>query len=826
MINETKNTATVHSPFAHEVQNTLARLLTNENIQVHRSAQYTTAFCDIENRKIGLPIVMNAPREVYDLFIGHEASHALFSDMKSYNEFLSHPILKNQHSLYNILEDIRIEKLILSRYPGLIKDFFLGYKHLYESNFFGVESRTIELVNTMHIMDRLNLLSKLTKRLVSPSFTAEEQKLVDEAMAIMTHEQLITVAIKLMKYITKPEPKKEEPKFEPSKEKASKDEPSDEVDDGTPPQAQTGSDEPETEEVENTNTTSDESDESDDEESEKTDDEESDTQSLGPIESSETDEADESDETGESDEAGDDTDKDTEKTDGLDDNEMHGEEGKNTGDVTDGSGSDDQVEEMPPEEFISSTQQNFADNLAKGNEDFAKSVYATDCEFIAPSNELISQHVTHWKQLLAARDRDTYYMVNILPAKKHLADRYAKFTNGNKKLSAMIASEFEHKKAAFQYSRSTIARQGVINVNALHRYKTSDDIFKSIAQMANAKNHGMIFLVDFSGSMHSTIASVIEKTLILTDFCRLVKIPFSVYTFTSCHASSRPCIKNATSFIAADMAPEDNEFDMRQAHLCEVLSHEMSAREYDRAKSDLYVGLIATHADSISSFEIMGSTPSNEALLIVAYIFRSFIAKTGIAVPSLILLSDGDGCALSLSKANVYQNGQHIPTAYGKLGTKRVQFSYPTHVSQVNLRHQHTLLKYIKEEFGANTICFYISSGYRSLQNVMHRLNSFYYSVNSGAAKTHVSHAIDIAAVTSTLRKEKIAALEDIAGFDKYIFLIGSSSVADDSTFGDTTLAPDADLNRIASAFRSFGKDIKYRKLFCQEFVDTVCSQF
>ena len=89
------------------------------------------------------------------------------------------------------------------------------------------------------------------------------------------------------------------------------------------------------------------------------------------------------------------------------------------------------------------------------------------------------------------------------------------------------------KKSAYQYSRATVAKSGVLDVNKLHAYKYSEDIFSSITTLADAKSHGMFFIVDMSASMSNEIGTVYKQAINLSMFCKSVGIPFKVYGFTN-----------------------------------------------------------------------------------------------------------------------------------------------------------------------------------------------------------------------------------------------------------------------------------------------------
>jgi len=165
-----------------EVKGTLARLLATENLTVeHRKV--STAFFDVEKRLLCLPIWKTASNTVYDLLVGHEVGHALYTPN-------ARPEGVNK-SFLNVLEDVRIEKLMRQTYPGLKKTFFAGYAELWRDDFFGVAN---DDVNEIAFIDRINLFYK---GCYDMEFTAEEQVYVDRAGATKTFEEVIELAKEL-----------------------------------------------------------------------------------------------------------------------------------------------------------------------------------------------------------------------------------------------------------------------------------------------------------------------------------------------------------------------------------------------------------------------------------------------------------------------------------------------------------------------------------------------------------------------------------------------------------------------------------------------------
>ena len=109
------------------IQNTkssLAKLLATENITVE-FANVQTAQFDVKNRILVCPQYKDMTNEMYDLFVGHEVSHALYTPSDGHEQY---PVKdKNFHSFVNVVEDARIERFIQDKYPGLKKDFYKGY---------------------------------------------------------------------------------------------------------------------------------------------------------------------------------------------------------------------------------------------------------------------------------------------------------------------------------------------------------------------------------------------------------------------------------------------------------------------------------------------------------------------------------------------------------------------------------------------------------------------------------------------------------------------------------------------------------------------------
>ena len=96
-----------------------------------------------------------------------------------------------------------------------------------------------------------------------------------------------------------------------------------------------------------------------------------------------------------------------------------------------------------------------------------------------------------------------------------------------------LVKEFECRKSASAYARASVSRTGILDTSKLHTYKYNEDLFKKVTVLPDGKNHGLIALVDWSGSIAGTAHNMIKQLLNIAWFCKKVQIPFNAYLFTT-----------------------------------------------------------------------------------------------------------------------------------------------------------------------------------------------------------------------------------------------------------------------------------------------------
>ena len=170
-----------------------ARLLATENLSVIRTRTRTASF-DIKSRILTLPMWKEMTPEIEDMLIGHEVGHALYT-----TEEYTAPIMENRKLMgyMNIIEDVRIEKLIKRKYPGLRKRMNDGYKQLNDRDFFGVKS--VQNFDDVLLIDRINLYFKVGFQ-CGVKFNAEERQFVNRAERCETIDEVIQLAQEIYAY--------------------------------------------------------------------------------------------------------------------------------------------------------------------------------------------------------------------------------------------------------------------------------------------------------------------------------------------------------------------------------------------------------------------------------------------------------------------------------------------------------------------------------------------------------------------------------------------------------------------------------------------------
>lgn len=453
----------------------------------------------------------------------------------------------------------------------------------------------------------------------------------------------------------------------------------------------------------------------------------------------------------EPDEDGEEQEEETEESSGgnaeADEEEPQGEDTEQEDSSAEDTSGDAAQEATDPDadyDFTSQTQEAMDEFLDQSREKVDRTLYT------ARGDELLKK-IVPYEEVAEAR----YH-------RKRLEAEFRKFEADNKSRVALMVNEFNRKKAAYQYSRATESRTGRLNMNKLHQYKIDDNIFQSVTQLADAKDHGMVMFIDYSGSMQSMLNAVIRQTAVLVMFCKKVGIPFEVYGFTT-----NSCSLNRS--IDPDDVSDQLAFD--STNIFELVSSRLNRAEYHNAMVGL-VGAAVSH-DSYyharSSIESLGGTPLDETIIISAEIIDRFKRKHRIQKTNVIFLTDGES------------NGYRTVNKYGG-PYRRIQWRG----RQIHMRGGQQDTAILFEELKQMTDCTLI--GYRmgyTLQ--LRRAMNWPFQIPDGQREL----------LKTALRKEKCVSIKDTYGYD-ILFLIRADSldiVTDDEEENEDTPQRVFDMN-------------------------------
>ncbi len=535
-----------------------ARLLATEAIRVQHLKDAETASFDVKNRVLTLPRWTNMSNELYDMLIGHEVAHALFTDntidedrgcLKACSD-----IGGDDHGsvlpILNIVEDARIERLIKGRYPGLKRDFVVGYRWIWDAELFPIEE--LGGLSKMTLMDRLNVHYKVGLfGIVNVPFTDEEQVWVDRMGETETWEDVIDLARDL---------------YESGA--ATKDLKGEEV--------------------------------------------------KVPTESG-------------------------------------------RGVMVDGDG-DQETQQFSP---IAT------DNLGKKiTERFQPGSYDTSVlpstmptpviEKILVPVEKVQQDFDTPKY--AYTDEETYYNTS----RQRLRQQFEEWVASESSTINYLAKQFEMRKAADEHQRTLITKSGRLDTVKMIDYRWSEDIFAKNHIVQDGKNHGFMFLLDWSGSMVQVLVPVVKQTILLSLFCHQCNIPFEILAFCDSHpthgyagshyfnTNSSYADPRETYWTDENLLP--GEEDRKACGYVQMLQFAKSGVRRKDLMDHLFNLWYVAHCEGVvlkgdhrgprnieyhKGYRLCG-TPLNEALVFAHHYLPKFRRRHNVQILNTVILSDGD----------------------------------------------------------------------------------------------------------------------------------------------------------------------------------------
>lgn len=170
----------------------LSRMLAQENIAVVFEASARTASFAPESRTLTFPHnTAFMDTDIHELFMFHEISHAIHLPHDSMDIVKASDV---DFDLFNIIIDIRDERLIKALYPGSVKTFIVAYEKLIAQGFFG----DMETLKHKSFANRLNVYAKAGVKLgASIPMSPKEHQFYEKCMKAETLEECIELVKEL-----------------------------------------------------------------------------------------------------------------------------------------------------------------------------------------------------------------------------------------------------------------------------------------------------------------------------------------------------------------------------------------------------------------------------------------------------------------------------------------------------------------------------------------------------------------------------------------------------------------------------------------------------
>jgi hypothetical protein len=735
--------------FTSQTKSQLAKLLATENIRIEHRKMNTAAF-DPKNRVLYCPIWKDMSGDLYDLLMGHEVGHALYTPAQGWHDAVCDNG-KNFKAFLNVIEDARIEKKIKRKYPGLRPSFVRAYKTLMDQDFFGIGDKNI---NELSFINRLNLYTKSDYTL-PVFFGAKEKDLVDRVRACETWDDVIKITGEVWDYSKK----EQEEQFN-----FNYDSPLDDTefaDDGE----SFGDDYDESEEVEG--------------------------------------------------------------------------QGKAEGD-TDDDGDDDLDEEgnqinrfknsSPCDSFDEPTCE--TDDNFRNREGDLLDAKSKDYLYLTLPKPVLKQIVTPAKRVHEQIEQDRNARFTDFQKIK-LESLIQEFKKRNEKYVSLLVKEFEMKKAASRFAKAKVSSTGDIDVSRIYKYQVDDNIFRKVMRVPKGKSHGLVLLLDRSGSMNENMAGSIEQILVLTSFCRKVNIPFVVYGFGDQVLVRNTCdFPNEFSPNSKDritcFSSNSKELQMGTVFLREYMNSKMSNSEYSKVLRNMVQLMNSYGSDRLFSAgmsEALSNTPMNQAMIALSDLTNDFRKVNNLDIVNTVLIHDGDS-----DFCNYYCN----PTVEKDWQVNGISYSYTnvfivdrTTKKEYQIKQsediQPQIMNWYSDKTGSKIFGFFVSSTNRASVSGMirdHYVDEKSSNLNDRTSyKTWDESKEKVSLLVKEFKKEKLL-ISYKPGYNKFFLIAGGKDLKIEDE--DFTVEGKVTASKLANAFLKHNQKRQVSRVLVSKFIDGI----
>jgi hypothetical protein len=391
--------------------------------------------------------------------------------------------------------------------------------------------------------------------------------------------------------------------------------------------------------------------------------------------------------------------------------------------------------------------------------------------------------------------------------------QFVEFKRSAQKEVNYLVKEFECRKAADSYARATTARTGVLDCSKLHTYKYNEDLFKKVTTLANGKNHGLVFVLDWSGSMCDVMLDTVKQLFNLVWFCKKVSIPFEVYAFTtdyplvSYDENGKANLRELAYEKQAGMIQVGEWFSMMN-----LLTSQVNGKTLEEQMKNIFRLAYSFGRNCYTSYQIplglsLSGTPLNEAMISLHQILPKFQKENKLQKVQCVVLTDGEACGIKYHREvkRHWEDNPFLGTAAIGFGSflrdRKTGSTYSLDCEWYQMTD--VFLRNLRDKFvDINFIGIRVLES-RDAGNFIRRYCGYYGS--------------EYDKVMGSWRKEKTFTIKK-SGYHSY-FGLSATALAQDTEFA---VSEDASKAQIKSAFVKSLKSKKMNKRILGEFMELV----
>ena len=465
----------------------------------------------------------------------------------------------------------------------------------------------------------------------------------------------------------------------------------------------------------------------------------------------------------------------------------------------------------PPEEPSSKTDEILNDSI--------KSEYSSTTDRLDVVGNVVLNMDYPTDNIISPKEILGNYVSELYNPLKNVGSKVFKtFQTNNRSVINYMVKEFEMKKRAAEYSRTTLAKTGVIDPVKMNNYRYSDDIFRKMEVVPEGKNHVLLMYLDWSGSMCNDLLATVEQLMNIVMFCKQVQIPFRVFAFSDNYANNKEYkTDDGSGLLSIDPdcsllelfsdKMSNNNFNK----MCNALMGTAAwyMQRYDRKSyNNKYFDVITAASSRFWSIPVamhLGGTPLQTSIIGAIPIYHKFKNDNRLDIVNTIFLTDGE------SHFTSFYTQEGIYTDFHNSGRKRITVVDPTtrksiRVPKADMRSASTnfLLKMYREFTNSNVI------GFRILP------------YNKRAFRNELYTYLDWLKMDekySQMKKDKFITIPN-SGYSEFFGIAGGKNLETANT--TMQVADDAKKGAITNAFKKANGNRKTTRVMLNKFIDMV----